>query len=879
MADVSQIQLPDGTAYNLKDSYARTNYVQKAGDSMTGTLTFNKVSSAISYQGTKNTYAMIKFIDNTANTNGNGIYIGGGGQTIIGGGESANTMAAQVGTAGDEIMYVGNDQNVVIFTNIQSGWDNRKTFTFDTSGNLTATKFIGALQGNADTATKATQDSDGNTINSTYLKLSGGTLTGQLSLASAGLKTSNSAGYTLNQYGNFIHQSNTSTDYWNISNNAGNATFSVYYQSGNVNAAGNVTAPKFIGTLEGDADTWDGYHCYYDRYKNTYEFTQPTADTVWYVQISTANWNSNLEVIQIRTGGDNKTGSHVLYTGSRGSKWWGYGQVYSHRGLAGVKKSISNSDNIYLKFDADCTSCVIRTSFDARVAEIVTNVTDGYTEVPSVGGLYGNYATFTSIAGDITGSASSASTAGRLTLANYTSSTYTTHTSASQLRANLTTKKNCGIDNTSNGGVLIASNWTSNTYNSEIFMGMGDNPTLYYRGKNNGTYCDWRQIITAAGGTMTGQLLTSFKSAVAVGSRQSDATTITDLVADLRYSSGCMGSFSLNTAYTKDGITIAAKWYNYLWIPHRSGGVNGVASGDNCSYGTLLLAGMTGSGCYLIRFANSSITELKDLYAPATSGNVTGTVAIANGGTGATTRLNAAKNLTNEAVATPGYIVGLTENWGKFGYTSIAQLKTTLGLGSNAYTSTAYLPLAGGTMTGTLKTPADNSKGLEPADDGVGRIGSPSAKYNAMYAYEYVGNSGVYVTTNLSSPTSSDATYMWMNTNDLFTSGTWDGTTGSLKTALGSLKIGLGAVITYKDFTCTSASVPANSSKEFASVNVAKTGYTPIGFLKYNTGDGSITPVNLYLEGNNAILVLRNVSSTAKSVAPTFRILYMKTTS
>ena len=98
---------------------------------------------------------------------------------------------------------------------------------------------------------------------------------------------------------------------------------------------------------------------------------------------------------------------------------------------------------------------------------------------------------------------------------------------------------------------------------------------------------------------------------------------------------------------------------------------------------------------------------------------------------------------------------------------------------------------------------------------------------------------------------------------------TWDGTNTSLKTALAS-------VVTYKDFTCTSASVPANGSKEFASVNVAKTGYTPIGFLKYNTGDGSITPVNLYLEGTSAILVLRNISSSAKSVAPTFRILYMK---
>ena len=254
-----------------------------------------------------------------------------------------------------------------------------------------------------------------------------------------------------------------------------------------------------------------------------------------------------------------------------------------------------------------------------------------------------------------------------------------------------------------------------------------------------------------------------------------------------------------------------------------------------------------------------------------TASNVTGTVAIANGGTGATTRLGAAQALTNEAVATPGYVVGLTSNWAKFGYTSIAQLKTTLGLGSNAYTSTAYLPLAGGTMSGTIITPADDSKGLEPATRGYGTIG----KSNKYYCSSFVDTMYGTALRIAKEWNTLDTSYIQINTNDIHlhgTNNTWDGTNTYLKTALAS-------VVTYQDFTCTSASVPANASKEFASVNVAKTGYTPIGFLKYNTGDGSITPVNLYLEGNNAILVLRNISSTAKSVAPTFRILYMKTTS
>ena len=118
-----------------------------------------------------------------------------------------------------------------------------------------------------------------------------------------------------------------------------------------------------------------------------------------------------------------------------------------------------------------------------------------------------------------------------------------------------------------------------------------------------------------SGGTMTGQILTSFKYAVAMGSRVSDATTIPDLCDDLRYSSGCCGSVNIGTAYTLNNITIAKGWYNYLWVPHRSGGNSGAASGDNCNYGSLYLSGMTLSGCYMIRYASAAIAELRNLYA------------------------------------------------------------------------------------------------------------------------------------------------------------------------------------------------------------------------------------------------------------------------
>lgn len=96
--------------------------------------------NGIYHVGTQSTYQMIRFIDNTTDTYGNGIAIGGGGQTIIGGGESATVLAGQAGTAGAEIMQIGNDGDVQIFSNLQNGYstNNYKLLTWSTSGRLTA---------------------------------------------------------------------------------------------------------------------------------------------------------------------------------------------------------------------------------------------------------------------------------------------------------------------------------------------------------------------------------------------------------------------------------------------------------------------------------------------------------------------------------------------------------------------------------------------------------------------------------------------------------------------------------------------------------------------------------------------------------------------
>lgn len=115
--------------------------VAKAGDSMTGALTFDKVTNAIRYTGTKATYPMIKFVDNTGDAYGNGIVIGGGGLTVIGGGESADTYAAGL-SGGEESLYLTNDGNVNVVTNLQSGKSSGKTFTFGFDGTFNSPSTI-----------------------------------------------------------------------------------------------------------------------------------------------------------------------------------------------------------------------------------------------------------------------------------------------------------------------------------------------------------------------------------------------------------------------------------------------------------------------------------------------------------------------------------------------------------------------------------------------------------------------------------------------------------------------------------------------------------------------------------------------------------------
>lgn len=149
-----------------------------------------------------------------------------------------------------------------------------------------------------------------------------------------------------------------------------------------------------------------------------------------------------------------------------------------------------------------------------------------------------------------------------------------------------------------------------------------------------------------------------------------------------------------------------------------------------------------------------------------TASNVTGTVAIAHGGTGATTRLGAAKNLTDETVPTPGFVVGLTDNWGKFGYTSIANLKTTLGSMTPASHTHGNIQ-NGGTLQTTDVTIANGDKLVVTDSSDSSKIARTSISFDGSTTTQCLTKKGTWATFGTSNLTigTTASTAMAGNTN------------------------------------------------------------------------------------------------------------------
>lgn len=124
--------------FNSNDGSAKLSVYWETGEvGVTGPLTFaTNNKNAIVYQGSQARLNMIRFIDNTGDAYGNGISIGGGGLTIIGGGESAENAQSAFGQGGAEELILCNDGNINIWTNCQNGHASATKRVIDVNGNF-----------------------------------------------------------------------------------------------------------------------------------------------------------------------------------------------------------------------------------------------------------------------------------------------------------------------------------------------------------------------------------------------------------------------------------------------------------------------------------------------------------------------------------------------------------------------------------------------------------------------------------------------------------------------------------------------------------------------------------------------------------------------
>lgn len=95
--------------------------------------------------------------------------------------------------------------------------------------------------------------------------------------------------------------------------------------------------------------------------------------------------------------------------------------------------------------------------------------------------------------------------------------------------------------------------------------------------------------------------------------QENNADTIDDLIAKLINKPPMLGSCMFNQSKEKRLSFTGGSWYNYLYVPHRTG-----IGGDNPSYGNLLLFPMTGLGkAYRVTYASNCIISVEEFYTNA----------------------------------------------------------------------------------------------------------------------------------------------------------------------------------------------------------------------------------------------------------------------
>ena len=252
-------------------------------------------------------------------------------------------------------------------------------------------------------------------------------------------------------------------------------------------------------------------------------------------------------------------------------------------------------------------------------------------------------------------------------------------------------------------GVATASNSSIGNANTPVYMNAG---TITSTGKSFANY------LPLAGGTMTGPIYVNYSSQNTGVQNAMWGNMATNDGWGIR-----VGATASDSGYLE--IATCDNANEPIYVRQYSGG----------NFGTLKrTAALLDESGNTIFPGNVKATGGFTGNLSGNSTNVTGTVAIAHGGTGATARTAAVKALFNEGVeGNATHLLGITSDWSKCGYVYKDSLKSILGLGN-------YLPLSGGTMSGEIyRKDTGAAKGTKPSSNRWKLSYMFTDKNNVMY--------------------------------------------------------------------------------------------------------------------------------------------------
>lgn len=332
--DAASLYQPKGNYLTAHQSL--DGYLKLSGGAMTGN---------IRYKGSKSTYDMIKFVDNNADTYGNGICIGGGGLTIIGGGESADIVLSQHTSGGDENMIVANDSAIDFFSNVQNGWNSRKAGSFDTSGYWNGAGF------------KKDNSSD------SYVLLGGG---GHKAISSLSVNYASSAGSA-----NSVAWSNVSgkpTKLSQLTNDKNFVTGSVSGQTITINGVSTTwqntwrgITDSYSGISTGTSLSQKGANSLYNDLHNGYASSAGNADTVdsYHANTSQAPYG---RIPTIATDGVMEIGKYIDFHNDNSGKYDFSTRLQTSGNYVNVVNLPSNNGTLALTSDNVASATKLQTA-------------------------------------------------------------------------------------------------------------------------------------------------------------------------------------------------------------------------------------------------------------------------------------------------------------------------------------------------------------------------------------------------------------------------------------------------------------------------------------------------------------------------------------